>query len=101
MDFKPKGSTNHIIKYADNASLLGPEKNDVGLETEFLNVTKWANENKLMVNMAKTKELVFHRLNARNYLLPPELPGIERVICAKLLGVWLHDDLGTRDILST
>ena len=71
-----------------------PEKNDVGLETEFLNVTKWANENKLMINMAKTKELIFHRPNARNYL-PPELPCIERVICAKLLGVWLQDDLGT------
>ena len=50
---------------------------------------------KLMVNMARTKELVFHRPNARNYLPPPELPGIVRVICAKL-GVWLQDDLGTR-----
>ena len=73
-----------------------PEKNYVGLETEFLNVTKWDSENKLMVNMVKTKELVFHSPNARNYLLPPELPGIERVTCAKLLGVLLQDDLGTR-----
>ena len=55
MDFKPIGSTNHITKYADDASLLVAEKNDVGLETEFLNVTKLANENKLIVNMAKLK----------------------------------------------
>ena len=44
--------------------------------------------------MAKTKEFVFHRPNARNVLLPSELPGIERVLCAKLLGVWLHADMG-------
>ena len=40
----PIGSTKHITKYADDASLLVSEKNDVGLETKFLNVTKWARE---------------------------------------------------------
>ena len=79
-----------------NANLWVHEKNDVGLETEFLNVTKCANANKLMVNMAKTKELVFHRTNAGYYLPPPELPCIEGVICVKPLGVWQQDDLGTR-----
>ena len=84
MDFKPIGSTNNITKYADDASRLVPEKNDVGLEPEFLNVTKWASENKLMVNMAKTKELVFHRPNARNYLHPPNylvLKGLSVLSC--------------------
>ena len=46
--------------------------------------------------MAKTKEIVFHRPNARNYLPPAELPGIEGVMFAKMLGVWLQDDLGFR-----
>ena len=58
MDFKQIGSTDYITKYADDARLLVPEKNDVGLETEFLNVTTWVSENKLMVNLVKTKELV-------------------------------------------
>ena len=62
MHLKLVGSTNHITKYADDASLLVPEKNDA--EREFLNVRKWANDNKFMVNMAKTKEIVFHRPNA-------------------------------------
>ena len=44
--------------------------------------------------MTKAKELVFHRPNARNYLPSAELPGIERVLCAKQLGEWLQDDLG-------
>ena len=30
------------------------------------------------------------------YLPPAEIPGIERVIIAKILGVWLQPDLGTR-----
>ena len=47
--------------------------------------------------MAKTKELVFHRPNATNYLPPVALPDIERVICAKLLGVWLQEYLGMKE----
>ena len=49
---------------------------------------------KCRVNVANTKEIVFHRQNARNVLFPSELPGIERVLCAKLLGVWLQADMG-------
>ena len=59
-------------------------------------VLNWAVANKLTVNMCKTKELVFHRPNARNYLVPSELPGIERVLCAKLLGVWQPNDFSMR-----
>ena len=47
--------------------------------------------------MCKTKELVFHRPNARNYLTPSELPGIERVLCAKLLGVWPQNYFSIRN----
>ena len=46
--------------------------------------------------MAKTIEIVFHRPNAWNVLLPSELPGIERVLFAKLLGVWLQADMGLK-----
>ena len=44
--------------------------------------------------MGKIKEIVFHRPNARNVLFSSELPGIENVLCAKLLGVWLQADMG-------
>ena len=70
------------------------EKNSADLESEFHNVSKWAKDDKLLINMAKIKELVFHRLNAKNYLPPAELPGTVRVLFAKLLSVWLQDDLG-------
>ena len=51
--------------------------------------------------MAKTKEIVFHWPNARNVLFPSELPGIERVLCARLLGVWLQADMGGGSMLIT
>ena len=51
----------------------------------------------MTINMSKIKELVFHRPNARNYLPPVALSGSERVICAKLLGVWLQEDLGMKE----
>ena len=96
MGLKPIGSTNHITKYADDASLLVPEQNDADLESMVHIVSKWAKDNKLLINIAKTKELVFHWPNARNCLQPAELPGIESVVCATLLDVWLQDDLGFR-----
>ena len=55
--------------------------------------------NELNINTAKTKELVSHRPNPRNFIAPDNIPGIDRVTCAKLLGVWLQDDLGARKTL--
>ena len=72
------------------------EKYDIDLSEELRNVLKWAEHNKMKINMVKTKEIVFHMPNARNVLFPSELPGIERVLCAKLLDVWLKADMGMR-----
>ena len=76
-----------MTKYAADASLLVPEQTDDEINEEFKHVLKWAVDNKLTVNMAKTKELVFHRPNPRNCVQPTVIQGIERVICAELLGV--------------
>ena len=54
-DLKPTGSTYYITKYADDSSLLVPENHDVGLYDELQNVQKWAEGNKMQVNMVKTK----------------------------------------------
>ena len=84
------GSTNYIINYADDSRLSVSENYDVDISEELRNVLKWREHNKMQVNMIKTKEIVFHRSNDRNVLFPSELPGIERVLCAKLLGIWLQ-----------
>ena len=69
IDLQPLGATNHICKYVDDSSLLVPEKCDIDISEELQNVHKWADENKLKINLAKTKELVFHRPNVRTIWL--------------------------------
>ena len=96
IDLRPSGLTNHIIKYADDTSLLVPEKADIDITAELQHVLKWAEVNELYINTAKTKELGFHRPNPRNFIAPDNIPGSDRVTCAKLLEVWLQDDLGER-----
>ena len=93
-DLRPGGESNRIVKYADDASLLVTEETDVQINYEFDKVVAWASKNKLWINMAKTTEIVFHRPHPQNLLLPTTLPGIERVLSAKLLVVWLQSDLG-------
>jgi len=53
----------HVIgcKLADDTSLLVPSNSDVSLADEFNNVKQWALENRMTINMQKTKEIVFHR----------------------------------------
>ena len=72
------------------------EQSDVDLSEELRNVLKWAEPNKKQANMAKTLEIVFRRPDARNVLFPSELSGIARVLCAKMLGVWLQTAMGMR-----
>jgi len=45
------------------------------------------------VNKLKTTEIVFHRPRLPNKLLPPLLPGIERVDLVKILGIYLSSTL--------
>ena len=71
---------------ADDTNLLVPEITDVDINDEFNNVLKWAADNRMIVNLRKTKEIVFHRPSAR-YSLPSLVTGIEQVVSAKLLGV--------------
>ena len=46
-----------MAKYADDATLLVPEKTDVQIQDEFNSITKWAADNKLTINLSKTREL--------------------------------------------
>ena len=83
IDLQPIGHSNHLTKYADDCSLLVPERNDVDICFEFQRILKWVGDNKLSVNMSETKEIAFDRPSSRNLLPPAEIPGIERVVIAK------------------
>jgi len=82
-----------MCKLADDTSLLVPSNSDVSLADEFNNVKKWALENRMITNMQKTKEIVFHRPSPRKFVYLVPVDSIEQVPSAKLLGVILHECL--------
>jgi len=88
-DFKVVGLLNSVRKYADDFTLIVPENADVSAEDEMRNVLLWSDDNKLSVNLSKCKDIVFRRPSVKLDILPDPLADIERVSCAKLLGVFL------------
>lgn len=92
-DLKPISRDNALVKFADDATLIAPEKSDTDISDEFSNVLSWATANKMTVNMAKTKEIVFHRPHPSKPPSPPPITGVERIMLCKLLGVTLQHDL--------
>ena len=85
-DLRTLSVLNLLFKYADDTSLLAPEHTDISLDDEFRHVLSWAHENRLKINNSKTKEIVFHQPNPRNFIKPDPILDIEQVISAKLLG---------------
>jgi len=81
---------NYLLKYAHDCTLLNPELANTSLELEMINVLDWAKINKMLINFIKTKYVVLHRPNPRNYMPPPELDNIQRVNELRLLGLILH-----------
>ena len=101
-DLKAVSPINRLFKYADDTTVLVPSdsESDVGLEYEFENVNQWAKDNKMILNITKTKEIVFRRPNPRLSLHPSPLPHIEQVKVAKLLGLVLTERLHFDDHVS-
>jgi hypothetical protein len=52
-----------------------------------------SSENKLVINLLRTKEMVFRRPNPRLFIPPPLSDDIERVYVFKLLGITLCPNL--------
>ena len=50
---------NLLFKYADDTNLLVPENTNVDLVDEFSNIQEWADSNGIVINLHKTKEIVF------------------------------------------
>jgi hypothetical protein len=52
--------SNVLVKFANDTSLLVAENYEVSLQQqEFAHVQEWAKSNKMIINYAKTKEIVF------------------------------------------
>lgn len=92
-DLKLRSTMNLLCKYADDTTLMIPQNTDVCLEDEFKHVVQWSVQNKLIINLTKTKEMVFHRPGPCRFIAPPPLVDIERVATFKLLGVYIASTL--------
>ena len=58
-DLQPKSAVNLLLKYTDDTNLLVPENTDVELADEIRHVIQRADDNKMIINQFKTKEIVF------------------------------------------
>jgi len=90
-DLQPKSVVNLLLKYPDDTNLLVPENTDVELTDEFRHVIHWTDDNNIIVNQSKTKEIVFHRPSPKRLHVYPSVNGVELVTHTKLLGVWIQD----------
>ena len=70
---------NELIKFADDSTLLVPENSDVSVATEFSYIQDWANDNSMIINLAKSKEIIFYNPRAKPISIPDPIYGIERV----------------------
>ena len=91
-DIKPAdGDNNLLVKFADDITVSAPVKNgkDTAL-TEVTNIKDWANDNRMIVNISKTWEMVLSKGVLKQ--LPPQIDGIKRKEWLTLLGVSFQDD---------
>jgi hypothetical protein len=92
-DSKAVSVNNIVFLYADDKTLMVPQNTDVDVSVELQAIEKRASLDRMIINMKKTKEIVFQRPNVRHCLLPDPMAGIERVTETKLLGVLFCDNL--------
>ena len=69
------------------------ENTDVDAKNELKHVMQWATDNRMIVNLSKSKEVVFHRPKPSKAIMPTSLSTIERVVMCKLLGVTIDCNL--------
>jgi len=89
-DLNTLSSNNELIKFADDSTLLVPGNSDVNATMEFNHIQDWAKHNSMIINLGKTKEIIFYNPRAIPSLTPLPIFGIEQVSSAKLLGVYIQ-----------
>jgi len=96
-DCKTSYSTNHMVKFADDTTLIGLiTKDDETLYRREVNLlTTWCGANNLLLNNSKTKEIVVDFRKGHTHHPPLTINGadIEQVSSTKFLGVEISEDL--------
>ncbi len=97
-DCTAKFSSNHIIKFADDTTVVGfiSNNNETHYREEVAQLAEWCGANNVSLNVEKTKEVVldFRRRNSIDH--PPltiDSSTVERISRTKFLGVHITEDL--------
>ncbi len=70
-----------------------PESTNASLKDEFRSLKQWAESNKMIRYVLKTKEIVFCRHDTRLYIPPAHLNDVDRVDSVNLSRVYLSETL--------
>ena len=92
-DLKTLEQANSLDKYADDTYLLVPASHSHTISGELDNISAWAADNNLSLNVNKSCEMIVRRprLAIDDPIIPPALPGVKRVFELNILGVWMTD----------
>lgn len=99
LDCKPTHEANTILKFADDTIVVGriTSNNEAAYRTEVENLVSWSRENNLILNAAKTKEMIldFRRRPKTFVHQPITINGetVEAVQNIRYLGVNISHDL--------
>lgn len=90
-------STNHIIKYADDTTVVGliSDNNELAYREEVKHLVRWCDTNNLILNVDKTREIVvdFRKKQSSHSPLLIKNAIVEQVSSIKFLGVQITDTL--------
>ena len=89
-------SENDLNIYADDTYLIVPSSNSHTVSLELDHISEWAQCNNLMLNTAKSMEIIIHKpgvLGSGNLSVPQPTAGVTRCSSLKILGVTLTDTL--------
>ncbi len=96
-DCTVKFSSNHIIKFADDTTVVGLISNndETHYREEVAQLAEWCGINNLSLNVGKTKEVVmdFRRNSVNHPPLTIDSSTVGRVSSTKFLGVHITEDL--------
>ena len=92
-----KYTSNHIIKFADDTTVVGLINNDddSAYREEVHQLINWCDKNNLQLNVNKTKEIIVDFRKEKMSHTPLTINGsaVESVKSTKFLGVHITDDL--------
>src|SRR3989442_5080618 len=90
---QPSLCMNRMFKYADDTYLLIPASMTYSVPLKLDNITFWANNNNLKLNLAKSKKMIIRGNWCSNFAEPTPIPNVPRVSSMVILGITITTNL--------